>query len=222
MPAPSPRPVPLHRYLLLLTAGFAAALVGALVARHYLHRDLPTPAVADTAVAAVYATPRPLPPFTLTGHDGSRFDAARLRGHYTLLFFGYTNCPDVCPTTLLELAQVRRALADLPAALQPAVVMVSIDPKRDTNAVLARYVAHFDADFLGVTGAPEALLAFATPLGAVFQIGPEVDGRYPVDHTAALFLVDPAVALAAVFPAPHVAKTIAADYRRILATRGAP
>lgn len=208
-------PAPLRRTLLLFAAGLVAAFGGALAARHLLHRDAPPP----TQVAAVYGQPRPVPPFLLEVHDGSRLDPARLRGRWTFVFFGYTNCPDVCPTTLLELAQAKRSLADLPADRQPAVVMVSVDPRRDTRDVLARYVPHFDPMFLGASASPEALLAFATSLGAVFQLGPEVDGSYPVDHTAALFLLNPEVELAAVFPSPHVAATIAADYRRIVAAR---
>ncbi len=204
------------RTLAVLAACLGAALIGAWLAHAWLGRGEAPPA---TEVAAVYDAPRPLPPFELTAGDGSRFDAARLRGHYTLVLFGFTNCPDLCPTTLVTLAAAGRLLADLPAQRRPAVIMVSVDPRRDTPPVLSRYVAHFDPGFTGVTGSEPAIAAFALTLGAAFQRGAEVDGSYTVDHTAALFLVDPEARLLAVFPTPHVAAAIAADYRRILAAR---
>jgi protein SCO1/2 len=209
-------PGPPLRTLAVLAACLGAALLGAWLARGWLAGPDAPPA---TEVAAVYARPRPLPPFNLIAHDGSRFDAARLRGHYTLLLFGFTQCPDLCPTTLVTLAAAGKLLADLPAARRPAVVLVSVDPARDTPPVLARYVPHFDPAFIGVTGDADAIAAFALALGAAFQRGAAVDGSYTVDHTAALFLVDPEVRLLAVFPTPHVAAPIAADYRRILAAR---
>jgi protein SCO1 len=212
---PSSRvPAPTLRTLLVLAACLVAALAGAYLARAWLAGRGAPPA---TEVAAVYAAPRPLPAFELLAHDGSRFDRARLLGRYTLVVFGFTNCPDVCPTTLLELAKTERLLADLPAARRPAVVMVSVDPGRDTPEVLGRYVPHFDPGFVGVTGPDAAIAVLAAALGAAYQKGAETDGSYAVDHTAALFLIDPEARLAAVFPAPHAAQAIAADYRRILA-----
>ncbi len=206
----------LKRTLLLLAACGVAALGGALAARHWLATQGP-PA---TEAAAVYAAPRPLPPFELVGHDGARFDRSSLAGHYTFVFFGFTNCPYLCPTTLAELAKAEQLLTDLPAASRPAVVMVSVDPARDTPAVLARYVPHFDPHFVGVTGSDAALSTLASALGAAYQRGPEVDGGYSVDHSAAVFLIDPEARLAALLPTPQVARTVAADYRRILAARG--
>jgi protein SCO1 len=202
------------RTLLVLAACLIAALAGAYLARSWFAREGAAPA---TEAAAVYAAPRPLPAFELLAHDGSRFDRARLLGHYSLLFFGFSNCPDLCPTTLAELARTERLLADLPAVRRPAVVLISVDPARDTPEVLGRYVPHFDPDFVGVTGPDAAVAVLATALGAAYQKGAETDGSYAVDHTAALFLIDPEARLVAVFPTPHAAATIAADYRRILA-----
>ncbi len=213
----SPRaPAPL-RTLAVLATCLVAAVAGALIARHWLAARGAPPA---TEAAAVYAEPRPLPAVVLVAQDGSRFDRARFLGRYTLVLFGFTNCPDLCPTTLLTLADVERRLADLPPAERPAVVMVSVDPQRDTPEVLGRYVPHFDPTFVGVTGDDAAIATLAQALGAAYQKGAEVDGSYAVDHTAALFLIDRRARLAAVFPTPHVAATIAADYRRILAARG--
>jgi protein SCO1/2 len=208
---------PLRRALLVVLAGLAAALGGGYAARHFLARQAAAPL---TEVAAVYGAPRPLPEFSLVAHDGTRFDRGRFAGHWTLVYFGFTNCPDACPTTLTALALVRRDLANLPRAQLPQVVMVSVDPERDTPARLAAYVPHFDPSFIGVTGTPAAIEALTRALGVAVQAGPVVDGAYTVDHTAAVFLIDPEVRVAAIFPTPHVPRTVAGDYRQIVAARG--
>jgi protein SCO1/2 len=205
---------PLWRTLLILLVALGATLAGAMTARSWLEKRSAPPA---TRVAAVYREPRALPAFELVAQDGSRFAAGRLKGRWTVLFFGFTNCPDVCPATLAQLAAVKRRLADLATDLQPAVVMVSVDPKRDTPQRLAQYVPYFDKSFVGVTGTTEAVDALTRGMGVAVHVGPEVDGTYTVDHTAALFLVGPDAKLAAVFPTPHVADAIAADYRTIVA-----
>lgn len=210
---------PLGRTLLILLVALAATLAGAWVARTWLERRAEPP---PTKAAAVYREPRALPAFELVAHDGTRFDAARLRGHWSILFFGFTNCPDVCPTTLAQLASVKRRLGDLGPAETPAVVMVSVDPKRDTPERLAQYVPYFDPSFTGATGSRETLDALTRGMGVAVHVGPVVDGTYTVDHTAALFLVNPDAKLVAVFPTPHDVETLAADYRAIVTGRAAP
>lgn len=209
---PSPRS-PLARTVLILLVALAATLAGAFAARSWLERRAEPPV---TRAAAVYREPRPLPPFELVAHDGTRFDPARMQGHWSLVFFGFTNCPDVCPSTLAQLASVKRRLADLPPAEAPAVVMISVDPKRDTPQRLAQYVPYFDPSFTGATGTRETLDALTRAMGVAVHVGPEVDGTYTVDHTAALFLVNPEAQLVAVFPTPHEVETLAADYRAIV------
>lgn len=218
MNANPPARSPLARTVLILLVALAATLAGAWAARTWLERRAEPPA---TRVAAVYREPRALPAFELVAHDGSRFDNARLQGHWSIVFFGFTNCPDVCPTTLAQLAAVKRRLADLPPAEAPAVLMISVDPKRDTPERLAQYVPYFDPAFVGATGTRETLDALTRGMGVAVHIGPEVDGTYTVDHTAALFLVNPAAQLVAVFPTPHDVETLAADYRTIVTGREA-
>ncbi len=203
------------RTLALLAAGLAAALAGAWAIREAGLTNAPR-----TEAATVLAAPRPLPPFELVRADGRPFDRNALLGRYTFVFFGYVNCPDLCPATLTELALARRSLADLPAARRPAVVMVGVDPRRDTPPSLARYVARFDPGFTAVGGDEAAVRRLAAALGAVVDRPPVADGGYRLEHTAALFLVDPEAALAARFPSPHAARTLAEDYRSIIAGRG--
>ncbi len=168
--------------------------------------------------ATLFEAPRALPAFSLVDQAGRPFGPDRLRGHWSLLFFGFTNCPDVCPTTLATLAAVRKSLGDPRRDDAPAVVFVSVDPGRDTPDVLGRYVEYFDPAFVGATGSREAIDALAAALGVAVIIGPPAaDGSYAVDHSAAIFLVDPEARIAALFGAPHDAQAIARDYRRIVA-----
>jgi len=207
----------LKRLALPGAIGLVAATVGLLVAQHLHHPNRPT---VTTQFAAVYPRPRKLDTFVLETNQHVPFDHAYLQGHMTVLFFGYINCPDACPTTLLELAAARRLLQDMAPSQQPHVVMVTVDPARDSAERLDAYVHHFDASFTGVTGDQANLDALAKSLGVAVIHGPVVDGTYSMDHTAAAFLINSAAEVVAVFPAPHAAKSVAADYRRIMAAQG--
>jgi len=201
--------------LLLFAIVAAGIIAGAAAARLVWRAEAGPPALEQ---AVLFAESRPMPDFSLVDQAGGPFVPERLQGRWTFLFFGFVNCPDVCPTTLATLAAARRSLADLPAAERPAVTLVSVDPGRDTPDVLARYVAHFDPDFEGVTGDPPSLQALTDTLGVAVIIGPPgPDGAYSVDHSAAIFLVGPDGRLAALFGAPHDAAVIARDFRRIVA-----
>ncbi len=203
-----------RKFALLLV--LVAALAGAATAWITIKRPGDPPALEQATMLDVA---RPLPQFELVDQAGRAFQHASLRGQWTLMFFGFTNCPDVCPTTLAELAEVRRKLKDLPAGDLPAVVFVSVDPNRDTSEALGRYVAHFDPQFLAVTGQPAAIEALTRDLGVAVFIGPpSEDGNYTVDHSAAIFLIDPSAAFTAVFSSPHRADVIARDYRSIVAS----
>jgi protein SCO1/2 len=201
----------------LAAAAVAGALAGVAAGFILTRTEPPMPALER---AMLFEASRPLPAIALQDQSERAFDLGRMSGHWTLLFFGFTNCPDVCPTTLATLAEARRQLADLPRDEIPEVVLATVDPARDTPAALARYVAHFDPSFTGITGSPESIGAFTRDLGVVVMIGePAADGSYTVDHSAAIFLIDPAAAFTALFSTPHDAATIARDYRRIVAAR---
>ncbi len=195
-----------------------AGLLSGVAAGFYFTRARGEPPVLERAT--LFEAPRPLAEFALVDQAGKTFGRERLRGQWTFLFFGFVNCPDVCPMTLATLAEVRRIAGDLPPGERPHVVLVSVDPARDSPEVLARYVAHFDPAFTGTTGDAAAIEAFTRHLGVAVVVGPPADdGSYTVDHTAAMFLIDPAARLSALFGTPHDAGTIARDYRRIVAAR---
>lgn len=160
---------------------------------------------------------RTLADFELVDAAGGHFGSDDLEGGWHLLFFGFASCPDVCPLTLATLHEARVALDDLPTALRPRVVMVSVDPGRDDPARLAAYVRHFDPDFIGVSGTRDQLDRLAGDLGVPILIGePDQAGHYSVDHGAALFLVDPRGQLRAILSAPHEPVGIADSVRAVL------
>jgi len=202
-----------------ITVYVVAALLAALFGVLFAQRMERPPELR----ALVLEAPRQLPDFALLDHRKEMFGPARLQGKWTLLFFGFTNCPDVCPTTLDTLARAVTLLQDLPAAEQPVVTMVSVDPMRDTPEQLAAYVPFFDPGFVGVTGPMDQIMALTRGLGVAFAYTPAADGdsgSYTVEHTASIFLIDPAGRLAAVFSTPHRADELSAEYRWILGQQG--
>ena len=159
--------------------------------------------------ATAYPTPRALPAFALVNQDGRDVERADLEGRWHLLFFGFTRCPDVCPLTLNVLAQ---ATGEDATALPVDVVLVSVDPERDPPARLKQYVNGFDSRFTGLTGTREAIEAFAEGVGVAHGKVPLGDeGNYTVDHTAAVFVVDPAARITALFTPPFLADAIRRD-----------
>ena len=128
------------------------------------------------------------------------------------MFFGFTHCPDVCPTTLVKLAQVRRQAA-LPAGLR--VVFVSVDPQRDTPAVLGPYVRAFDPQFIGLTGEPAALGELARRFGVAVNRVELPGGDYTMDHSAVIFLLDADARLVGLFTPPFNVTALAQDLRAV-------
>ncbi len=136
------------------------------------------------------AAPIPAPDFELINAAGDTVSLTDFEGQIVLLYFGYSFCPDVCPATLAELGQVQKQLDETGEKIQ--VVMISVDPERDTPEQLAEYVSHFHPTFVGVTGAKEAIDAAAEGYGVFYEAheGTAASG-YLVDHTARVFVVDP-------------------------------
>lgn len=195
--------------LYVLAAALAAGL-GLWAAQRYF--EPPRPAWPALRTATLFPQTRALPPFRLETAAGA-FDNASLRGHWTLVYLGYTHCPDVCPTTLQFLGVASKAWKQLPAAIRPRVVFVSVDPQRDTPAHTGEYARYFGADFLGATADEKTLEAFARSLGMVFLKVPGADPKnYAVDHSASVSLVDPDGDMAGLIrPAPPPAQPFDPD-----------
>jgi protein SCO1/2 len=157
--------------------------------------------------------------FDLSELSGSRVRAADLRGRWLLVFFGYTWCPDLCPTALGEIAAARAQLGQLAARVQP--VFVSIDPKRDTPEALREYVRNFDADILPLTGTAEQLTRAANACGVVFYKvpGPTPD-EYTFAHNAIVTLIGPEGGLVTRFSSEIAAGDLARALRRLIEPAG--
>lgn len=138
----------------------------------------------------LFDTPRDPGAFSLMDHHGAPFTRDALTNRWTLIFFGFTHCPDICPTTLAELAELKAQLVDTEANdLQ--VVMLTVDPARDTPARLTDYVPYFHPDFLGVTGEFAEILSVAQRLNAPFRKVSEPNGGYQMEHSANVMLMNP-------------------------------
>ncbi len=169
--------------------------------------------------AQVYPQPRPLPAFSLTQSDGMPLTAADWQGRYTLLFFGYTRCPDICPTTLATLHRALQALRAKGLGGQVQVEFISVDPQRDTLPRLAAYVHAFDPQFVGAIGPDAQLQPLTRALGIVYARTPDGHGGERVDHSDAVVLVDPRGRELAVFLPPLRADAIAHDLAHLIAWR---
>ncbi|MBI5786532.1 MAG: SCO family protein [Rhodocyclales bacterium] len=197
----------------------ALALSGAFLA--WRHWPAPAPALPPSGqlpTATVVNDVRPLPAFAMRREGGALTDADLL-GRWTLLNFGYTFCPDICPTTLATLKEVKAQLATRGAA-PPQVVFVSIDPARDTPARLAEFTGFFDPAFIGATGGDAELAALVKHLGVHYQRHDEQDKKlYVVDHSAVVYLIDPQGRLKAIFSWPHDPAAMATDYAELTSGR---
>ena len=173
----------------------AAILLGiAVIVAGFVHRIQQPRIMTVSEIRAnglfLFDTPRDPGAFALTNHFGEPFTATSLEGDWTLLFFGFTYCPDVCPTTMSFLAEVKDNLVGTEAA-STRVVMVSVDPARDSVDQLAQYVPYFHPEFLGVTGDFPNILSFARRFNAPFRKVTSEDGDYQIDHSANVVLINP-------------------------------
>jgi protein SCO1/2 len=202
------------RNIKLTVAGLLVII--ALIVAGFVHRiSLPRGMTeSEMKVNGLYLleTPRDIGEFALLDHHGQPFNPARLEGHWSLVFFGFTNCPDVCPTTMAFLNEFMASLEGTEAQ-DTQVVMVSVDPARDTVAQLATYVPYFNPDFIGVTGEFLDIHRFATALNTPFRKVAGEDGNYQVDHSANVVLINPRGDYHGFFKAPLDLAKMKTTYR---------
>ncbi|MBI5666301.1 MAG: SCO family protein [Nitrospirae bacterium] len=173
--------------------------------------------------ATVLEVPVPLLQFSLSDHNGNLFTPNNFTGKWTFMFFGYTHCPDVCPTTLVDMNNIYHDLADKNEltekkfGISTQFIFITVDPERDTVNELKEYVPFFNERFVGLTGDAETIESIARPLGIAYRRvpGKNTSRDYLVDHSASILLIDPLGRMRAVFSPPHAPKTIAADFRNI-------
>jgi protein SCO1 len=198
---------------------FMAVVLGLVV-----HRIV-SPAVLSNAQLAenglfVYDLPRPVSAFALTDHEGQPFTQERLRGKWSLLFFGYTFCPDICPITLATIRQFDQLLqeAEPDAAAQLQVAMISVDPQRDTAEKLDAYMGYFDEDYIGVTGQYIDIFNLGRQLNVAFGYTPTENGEYLVNHSGEIVLINPNGEFHGFFKIPHDPEKMLRNFRSVLAS----
>jgi len=198
------------------TLGIAGLLVGMVVVLSLAPREM----TREQYLALDYfplEEPKPLAPFALVDHKGEPFTREELIGHWSILFFGYSYCPDVCPTTLALLNRVVGDLAADTNPREPRVILISVDPERDTIEQLAAYVTFFNEQFTGVTGEIAEITALATQLYVPFgKVPAAIEGGYLVDHGANVIVVNSKGEYAGFLRPPHQQEHIVEVMRGLL------
>ena len=195
--------------LYIILAAFAAGF--GLWAGQYWTTKKPTPTVAALQTVRMFPEVRQIPDFALQGTDGKVFNKASIDKHWTLVFLGFTHCPDVCPTTLGELSKAQKVWESVPVDTRPRVLFVSVDPERDTPTVLADYAAFFHQDTLTATAPEPALADFVQSLAMVYAKKPLENGDYTMDHSATIVVLNPQGNEVGIIRPPFVPEKIAAD-----------
>ena len=153
-------------------------------------------------------------PFKLVDQDGNQVTDKDMKGRPFLVFFGFTHCPDVCPTTLFEVSEILRALG--PDAERTRALFITVDPERDTPAVMKDYLASFDPHLSGLTGDAAAVAAVAKAYRVYFKKVPLDQGGYTMDHTAIVYLMDKQGRFVAPFSLKRTTEAAAADLQKQL------
>ena len=190
---------------ILVAIGLAATLAAGV----FLALRMQTPAEPQSAL--VLPAPNPLPEFNLVDQHGNPADRSVFEGQWDLVFFGFTHCPDICPTTLQVLSTARAALEDQGQSPLPRIVLVSVDPERDTPELMGKYVDYFGDGNLGITGSLAEIRKLTTGLGIYFEQQPAAGDDYVVDHSAAVLVIDPDGGFHALFGGPHVVENYVHD-----------
>ena len=193
----------------LLVSGLVvlAAVIGVLVAMHQQQE-------AEPAIPGLlWPEPKTLAPFTTVDHENNPFTLDDLRGKWSLLFFGFTHCPDICPVTL---AVMDKAHGQLDQARDVQFALVTVDPDRDTSERLEQYLTSFNPEFVGLGGSAEQIAGLTGQIGLPYFLDKTQDEEnYLVDHGASLFMIDPLGRLVGIFSAPHDALDVTDRFNRI-------
>lgn len=197
-----------RKITLILIAALAAGLGLALSAALF-KPQLPAKPLPAMKAVKVIDSARALPPFRLQSASGP-FTAEQLKGHWTVVFVGFTHCPDVCPTTLTDMARAQALWAEAGLPAKPKLLFVSVDPERDSPEKIAEYAAFFHKDTLTATAAEPQLAEFTRSLGLVYMKVPQGD-TYTMDHSATLVLLNPQAEFAGIIRPPLDPEAIGRD-----------
>jgi protein SCO1/2 len=194
----------------------AVVALTAAVAGMYIARQLSRPPLPSLASGTAYPAPMPLSPFALVDVHGEPVTPDTLRGHPTLVFFGFTHCPDICPTTLALLVNVQKQVGI--EGLE--VALITVDPERDTPEQMGRYISAFGGDLIGLTGSPPEIVKAQKSFGVAASRSELPGGTYTMDHSATVFVLDSQARKVAVFTPPMRADAIARDLKALAPVLG--
>jgi len=199
------------RIFLVVVTLILATAAGLIAASQLMQRS------GEWRAAQLFPTPRPIADFRLETASGEEFRLADLQGQWNLLFFGFTNCPDICPDTLAMLAETMQRLDLMRREEHPQVVFVSVDPERDRGDLLGEYVSWFNDEFVAVSGDDRQIEALTRQLGIVYfrEAPDEATGFYNVDHSASVLIIDPQGRLYGRFAHPLDPELVTADLFRL-------
>ncbi len=186
-----------------------AALIGGILFQQSNNSSNELPKMSK---AIILPNPKPLTGVEFIDHTGNPFTKEQLMGRWSIVFFGFTNCPDICPSTMHLLKQVKQNLSDAGKWGNYQVMMITVDPERDSSELLGKYVPYFDPEFIGLRNNLDATTEFAKQLGILF-VSHQKEGQenYEVDHGASIILINPNAEMAGVISAPHKLDEISGD-----------
>lgn len=220
-PEPATEITAAHQRGIRLTVALVLVFI-VIVVGGFVYTMVKPRALSDSALRAnnafMFEAVRDIGDFSLLDDNNKAFTPADLRGKWSLLFFGYTFCPDICPTTMAQLNQFYGKL-EPQQAKDTQVIMVSVDPARDDAAKLHEYVRYFNPQFRGVTGDFLALQKFATALNIPFSKVPGGGDHYQIEHGDNIAIIDPQGHYIGFFKAPHELSKLVTNYRSIRLTR---
>jgi protein SCO1/2 len=198
----------------MLIVIITASVAGIMTSNHYFNKT----SVVNYKSLLIYPEPKTFTGFKLINKKNETITIEEFSNKWTLLFFGFTSCPDVCPTTLTELQRIYKSLEQKIPDNLPQVLFVSVDPDRDTPEVLKNYIDFFNPSFSAATADNANLISLTSQIGVAYIVEEHTgtDTYYNVDHTAVIFVISPEKQLFGIFPTPHNESDITADLLQLI------
>lgn len=195
-----------RKYILAALVGFLTAILAWQAPKFLGHSGSAGAQLPETEAIHLFEPARAIPDFSLSQSDGTRLIRGELKGHWTVVFLGFTHCPDICPTTLAQFARIQKELQRFPEATRPRMLFVSVDPDRDSPSQVGDYAHSFHPDTIAATGDIASLENFARSVSMTFAKMPPDPGmpenQYSVDHSASLAIFNPSAELSGFATAP--------------------
>ena len=195
---------------------YAGILVIAFLSGILISKTVTTDQNSQYMEGILWPDPPMIKPLQLKNQYGENFTLKNLKDTWSLVFFGFANCPDICPMSLQAMTKAAKALrAETSSDFALQTVFISVDPERDTLANLTKYASYFSKDLIAVTGTPDELKAVARSFNTLFMKIDEVGDDYTIEHSSGIFFIDPSGHMASVLTPPHNSLQIAERFQNI-------